>query len=66
MKKKIMHGENTYPEDVRHCSLGSPVVSILRITVVVPSSGELPGTIPGQCDHTLVAEMNQVIQHLVD
>jgi hypothetical protein len=61
-----MHGENTYPEVVRHCSLGSPVVSIWSKMVVVPSCGELPVIIPGQCHHTQVVEINQVTQHLVD
>jgi hypothetical protein len=61
-----MHEENTYPEVVQHYSLGSPVVSIRSKTVVVPSSGELPATIPGQCHHTRVVETNQVTQYLVD
>jgi hypothetical protein len=30
---------------------------------VLSSSGELPVTIPGQCHHTRVVEMNQVTQH---
>jgi hypothetical protein len=42
-----MDGENTYPEVVQHCSLGCPVVSIQSKPVVVPSSVELPTTIPG-------------------
>jgi hypothetical protein len=65
MKKKI-YGENTYPEVVRHCSLGSPVASIRSEPIVLPSSGELTTTIPGQCHHTRVVETNQVTQHLVD
>jgi hypothetical protein len=40
-----MHGENTYPDVVRHCSLGNVVVSIRSKTVLVPSMGELPVTI---------------------
>jgi hypothetical protein len=66
MKKKIMHGENTYSEVVWHCSLGSLVVSFQSKSVVVPSSGEHLVTILGQCHHTRVVEMNQVTQHLVD
>jgi hypothetical protein len=66
MKKKIMHEKKTYPEVVRHCSLGSPVVSIQSKLAVLPSSGELPATIPEQCHHIQVVEMNQVTQHLVD
>jgi hypothetical protein len=61
-----MHEENTYPEVVRHCSLGSPVVSIRSKTVVVLSSGKLSVTIPGKCHHTWAVEMNLVTQHLVD
>jgi hypothetical protein len=61
-----MHGEKTYPEVVRHCSLGSPVVYIRSKSVVLTSSGELSTTIPGQCNHTRVVEMNQVTQDLVD
>jgi hypothetical protein len=61
-----MHWENTYPEIVRHSSLGSAVVSIQSNPVVLPSSGELPTTIPVQCHHTRVVETNQVTQHLVD
>jgi hypothetical protein len=61
-----MHGENTYPEVMRHCSLVSPVVSILSKPIVLPSSGELQATIPGQCHYTRVVETNQVTQHLVD
>jgi hypothetical protein len=64
--KKIMHGENIYPEVVRHCSLGIPVASIWSKPVVLPSSGELSMTILGQCHYTRVMEMNQVTQHLVD
>jgi hypothetical protein len=41
-----MHGEKTYPEVVRHCSLGSLIVFIQSKSVVLPSSGELPATIP--------------------
>jgi hypothetical protein len=66
MKKEIMHAENTYPEVVRHCSLGIPVASLRSKLVMLPSSGELPVTIPGQCHHTRVVETNQVTQHLVD
>jgi hypothetical protein len=33
---------------------------------MLPSSGELTTTVPGQCHHTWVVEMNQVTQHLVD
>jgi hypothetical protein len=65
MKKKIMHAENTYPEVMRHCSLGIPVVSIWSKPVVLPSSGELSATIPAQCHHTRVVETNQVTQHLI-
>jgi hypothetical protein len=61
-----MHGENTYPEVVHHCFRQSPVVSIRSKPVVLPSSGELPGTIPRRCHHTRVVEMNQFAQHLVD
>jgi hypothetical protein len=61
-----MHEENTYPEVVLHYSLGIPVASIWSKSVVLPCSGELPVTIPGQCHHTRVVEMNQVTQHLVD
>jgi hypothetical protein len=53
-----MHGEKTYPEVKRHCSLGSFVVSIRSKPVVLLSSGDLPTTIPEQCHHTWVAEMN--------
>jgi hypothetical protein len=53
-----MRGENTYPEVMCHCSLGIPVASIWCKPVVLPSSGELPATIPGQCHHTRVVEMN--------
>jgi hypothetical protein len=60
-----MHREKTYPEVVHHFSLGSPVVSIQSKLVVLPSSGELPATTPGQCHHTRVVEMDQVTQHLV-
>jgi hypothetical protein len=66
MKKKIIHGENTYLEVVRHCSLGSPIASIRSELIVLPSSGELTTIIPGQCHHTQVVETNQVTQHLVD
>jgi hypothetical protein len=55
-----MHGENIYPEVVRHCSLGSPIVSIRSKLVVVPSSGDHLATIPRQCHHTQVLETNQV------
>jgi hypothetical protein len=41
-----MHGENTYPEVVHHCSLGILVASIW--------------TIPGQCHHTWVVETNRL------
>jgi hypothetical protein len=61
-----MHGEKTYLEVMRHCSLVSPVVSIQSKLVMVPSSGELQATIPRQCHHTQVVETNQVTQHLVD
>jgi hypothetical protein len=61
-----MCGEKTYSEVVRHCSLGTPIISILSKLVVLPSSDEIPTTIPGQCHHTRVVEMNQVNQHLVD
>jgi hypothetical protein len=61
-----MHGENTYPKVMRHCSLGSPIVSIWSKSVVLPSSGELQVTIPRQCHHTRLVEMNQVTQHLID
>jgi hypothetical protein len=61
-----MHRENTYPDVVRYCSLDIPVASIWRKSVVLPCSGELPTTIPRQCHHTRVVEMNQVTQHLVD
>jgi hypothetical protein len=61
-----MHGENTYPEVVCHFSLQNPIVSIRSKTVVLPSSGELPATIPGWCHHTWVVETNQFAQHLVD
>jgi hypothetical protein len=61
-----MHGENTYPKVVRHCSLGIPVASIWSKPVVLPSSGELPVTILGQCHRTRVVETNQLTQHLVD
>jgi hypothetical protein len=56
-----MYTENTYPEVVRHCSVSISVASIWSKAVVLPSSGELPATIPGQCHHTRVVEMNQVI-----
>jgi hypothetical protein len=65
MKEKI-YKENTYPEVVRHCSLGSPVASIRSEPIVLPSSGELTMTVPGHCHHTQVVETNQVTQHLVD
>jgi hypothetical protein len=55
-----MHAENTYAEVVCHCSLGIPIASIWSKPVVLPSSGELPVTIPGQCHHTQVVEMNQI------
>jgi hypothetical protein len=61
-----MHAENTYLEVVHHCSLGIPVASIWSKPVVLPCSGELSATIPGQCHHTWVVETNQVTQHLVD
>jgi hypothetical protein len=61
-----MQVENTYLEVVRHYSLGIPIASIWSKPVVLPSSGELPVTIPGQCHHTQVVEMNQVTQHPVD
>ncbi len=64
MKKK--YEENTYPEVVRHCSLGCPVASIRSEPIVLPSSGELTTTVPGHCHHTRVVEMNQVTQHLID
>jgi hypothetical protein len=64
MKKK--YEENTYPEVVRRCSLGSPVASIKSKPIVLSSSGELTTTILGHCHHTRVMEMNQVTQHLVD
>jgi hypothetical protein len=65
MKKKI-YEENTYPEVVHHCSLGSPVASIRSELIVLPSSGGLTTTILGHCHHTWVVDMNQVTQHLVD
>jgi putative intracellular protease/amidase len=61
-----MHAKNTYPEVMYHYSLGIPVASICSKPVVLPSSGELPTTIPGQCHHTRVVETNQVTQHPVD
>jgi hypothetical protein len=61
-----MHAENTYPEVMRHCSLGIPVASIWNKPIVLPSSGDLPAFIPGKCHHTRVVETNQVTQHLVD
>jgi hypothetical protein len=61
-----MQGENTYPEVMRHCSLGIPVAFVWSKPVMLPSSGELPMTILGHCHHTRVVEMNQVTQHLVD
>jgi hypothetical protein len=61
-----MHGENTYPQVVRNCSLGICVASIWSKPVVLPSSGKLPATIPGQCHDTRVVEMNQDTQHLVN
>jgi hypothetical protein len=61
-----MHEEKFYTEVMSHCSLGSPVVSNRSKSVVLPSSDELLMTIPEQCHHTQVLEMNQVIQHLVD
>jgi hypothetical protein len=61
-----MHAENTYLEVVHHCSLDILIASIWRKPVVLPSSCELLVTIPGQCHHTRVVEMNQVTQHLVD
>jgi hypothetical protein len=61
-----MHEEKTYPKVMRHCSLDSPVASIWSKLVVLSSSGELQATIPEQCHHTRVVEMNQVTQHLVD
>jgi hypothetical protein len=66
MKKKIIYGENTYPEVMYHCSLSRPVASIRSELIVLPSSGELTTIIPGQCHHTRVVETNQVTQHLVD
>jgi hypothetical protein len=33
---------------------------------MVPSSGEHLATIPRQCHHTRMVEMNQVTQHMVD
>jgi hypothetical protein len=65
MKKK-KYGENTYPKVVRRCSLGSLVAFIRSESIVLPSSGELMMTVPGQCHHTRVVETNQVTQHLVD
>jgi hypothetical protein len=65
MKKKI-YEENTYPEVMCHCSLGSPVASIRSKPIVLPSSGDLTTTVPGHCHHTRVVETNQVTQHLVD
>jgi hypothetical protein len=61
-----MHAENTYPEVMRHCSLGIPVASIWSKPIVLPSSGDLPAIIPGKCHHTRVVETNQITQHLVD
>jgi hypothetical protein len=61
-----MHGENIYPEVVWHFSLGSPVLFIQSKPVVVPSSGEHPATILGQCHHTQMVDTNQVTEHLVD
>jgi hypothetical protein len=61
-----MHAENTYLKVMRHYSLGIPVAFIWSKPVVLPSTGELPATIPGQCHHTRVVETNQVTQHLVD
>jgi hypothetical protein len=61
-----MPEENTYPEVVRHCSLSSHIISIRIKLVLLPSSGELPVTIPEQCHHAQVTEMNQITQHLVD
>jgi hypothetical protein len=66
MKKNIIYGENTYPEVVRHCSLGSLIASIRSELIVLPSSDELTTTVPGKCHHTWVVERNQVTQHLVD
>jgi hypothetical protein len=61
-----MHREKTYPEVMCHYSLGHPAVSIRTKPVLVTSSDELQMTIPGQCHHTQVVKMNQIIQHLVD
>jgi hypothetical protein len=60
-----MHVENTYLEVMHRCSLGVPVASIRSKPVVLPSSGELPATILGQCHDIRVVETNQVTQHLV-
>jgi hypothetical protein len=60
-----MHGENTYPEVVRHCSQGIPVASVWSKPVVLPSSGELLATIPRECHYTRVVETNQVTRYLV-
>jgi hypothetical protein len=51
---------------MHRCSLGVPVASIRSKPVVLPSSGELPATILGQCHDIRVVETNQVTQHLVD
>jgi hypothetical protein len=64
MKKK--YEKNTYPEVVRHCSLGGPVASIRSELIVLPSSHKLTTTVPGHCHHPRVVETNQVTQHLVD
>jgi hypothetical protein len=61
-----MHGEKTYLEVMRHCSQGSPVVTIQSKPIVLSSSDELPATIPRQCHHTRMVETNQVTQHLVE
>ncbi len=61
-----MNKDKTYPEVMQHYSLGSSIVSIRSKPEVLPCSGELPVTIPGQCHHTRVVETNQVTQHLVD
>jgi hypothetical protein len=64
-EEKIMNEEKIYPEVMRHCSLGSSIVSIMSKPEVLPSSGNFPPAI-WQCHHSRVVKTAQVTQDLVD
>jgi hypothetical protein len=59
-----MNKEKTYPEVMRHYSLGSSIVSIRSKPEVLPCSGDFP-LATWQCHHSRVLKMAQVTQDMV-